>query len=178
MQLLVRFSIPRSEFIGARVQSSTAFSFCQPGPRVLRVFAGENKRQPNFIDIGAGSRRGWDEVKVNRSTQGSEVKKGKSSLGKKAEPARTPVTQVDVRPEQQNLIVEATKRGRGGKTVTLIKGLQLQEESLEALCKTLKTKMGSGGAVKEGEIEIQGNHSAKLVEELLKMGYKAKKSGR
>lgn len=64
-------------------------------------------------------------------------------------------TQVDVRPEQQNLIVEATKRGRGGKTVTLIKGLQLQEESLEALCKTLKTKMGSGGAVKEGEIEIQ-----------------------
>lgn len=144
----------------------------------MRVFAGENKRQPNFIDIGAGSRRGWDEVKVNRSTQGSEVKKGKSSLGKKAEPARTPVTQVDVRPEQQNLIVEATKRGRGGKTVTLIKGLQLQEESLEALCKTLKTKMGSGGAVKEGEIEIQGNHSAKLVEELLKMGYKAKKSGR
>lgn len=62
---------------------------------------------------------------------------------------------VDVKPEQQNLIVEATKRGRGGKTVTVIKGLQLRTESLESLCKSLKVKMGSGGAVKDGEIEIQ-----------------------
>lgn len=62
---------------------------------------------------------------------------------------------VDTRPEQQSLIIEATKRGRGGKTVTVVKGLQLQQESLEALCKGLKVKMGSGGAVKDGEIEIQ-----------------------
>ena len=64
-------------------------------------------------------------------------------------------SQVDVEPEQQSPIVEATKRGRGGKTVTVIKGLQLRGESLEALCKSLKVKMGSGGAVKDGEIEIQ-----------------------
>jgi predicted translation initiation factor SUI1 len=64
-------------------------------------------------------------------------------------------SQVDVEPEQQNPIVEATKRGRGGKTVTVIKGLQLRVQSLEALCKSLKVKMGSGGAVKDGEIEIQ-----------------------
>lgn len=62
---------------------------------------------------------------------------------------------MDVKPEQQNLIVEATKRGRGGKTVTVIKGLQHQQESLAALCKSLKVKIGSGGAVKDGEIEIQ-----------------------
>lgn len=146
-------------------------------PRFLRVCAGDNKRQPNFIDIGGASRGGWDEVKVVRATQPSESKKGKR-FGKKTEPARTPVSQVDVEPEQQSPIVEATKRGRGGKTVTVIKGLQLRGESLEALCKSLKVKMGSGGAVKDGEIEIQGDHSAKLVEELLKLGYKAKKSGR
>lgn len=110
----------------------------------------------------------------------------------------------DVKPEHQNLIVEATKRGRGGKTVTVIKGLQLRTESLESLCKSLKVKMGSGGAVKDGEIVIQvrvssllscrndsrsvhqfmllhlvvqGDHSVKLVEELLKLGFQAKKVG-
>jgi hypothetical protein len=56
----------------------------------LRVCAGDNKRQPNFIDIGGASRGGWDEVKVLRATQPSESKKGKS-FGKKTEPARTPV---------------------------------------------------------------------------------------
>jgi translation initiation factor 1 len=62
---------------------------------------------------------------------------------------------VDLKPEQQNLVIEATKRGRGGKTVTVIKGLQLKHDSLDALCKALKMKIGSGGTVKDGEIELQ-----------------------
>ncbi len=62
---------------------------------------------------------------------------------------------VDLKPEQQNLVIEATKRGRSGKTVTVIKGLQLKQDSLDALCKALKMKIGSGGTVKDGEIELQ-----------------------
>ncbi len=62
---------------------------------------------------------------------------------------------VDLKPEQQSLVIEATKRGRGGKTVTVIKGLQLKQDSLDALCKALKMKIGSGGTVKDGEIELQ-----------------------
>jgi translation initiation factor 1 len=62
--------------------------------------------------------------------------------------------------------------------VTVIKGLQLKQDSLDALCKALKMKIGSGGTVKDGEIELQGNHSVMLVDELVKLGYKAKKSGR
>ncbi|KAG0612017.1 hypothetical protein M758_7G184200 [Ceratodon purpureus] len=176
MQL--QLQLRRCEFLGAAVGSGEVhLRVSRRSARVLRVYAGDNKRQPNFIDIGGAARGGWDEVKVVRTAQPSEPKKGRS-FGKKPELARTPVSQVDVKPEQQSLIVEATKRGRGGKTVTVIKGLQLRVESLEALCKSLKVKMGSGGAVKDGEIEIQGDHTAKLVEELLKLGYMAKKSGR
>ena len=77
-------------------------------------------------------------------------------------------SQVDVKPEQQNLIVQATRRGRGGKTVTVIKGLQLRVESLEALCKRLKVTMGSGGAVKDGEIEIQVRFVTAHIQSFLK----------
>lgn len=181
MQLLCRSPLQQSEFLAAgRVRASQPLSSLshRSHQRVLRVFAGDNKRQPNFIDIGAASRGGWEEVKVVRTTPPSEPKKGKSFAKKADATPRTPVSLVDVKPEEQELVVEATKRGRGGKTVTLIKGLQLRAESLESLCKRLKVKMGSGGAVKDGEIEIQGDLSAKLVEELLKLGYKAKKSGR
>lgn len=82
------------------------------------------------------------------------------------------------RPQQQRaVIVQATKRGRGGKTVTVISGLQLGKDGLDALAKQLKAQLGTGGAVKGGEIEIQGDHALKLTEELKRQGYNAKKSG-
>ena len=91
MQLLCRSPFHRSEFLAAGVGSGEAVRFpVRRSPRFLRVCAGDNKRQPNFIDIGGASRGGWDEVKVVRATQPSESKKGKR-FGKKTEPARTPV---------------------------------------------------------------------------------------
>lgn len=80
-------------------------------------------------------------------------------------------------PNQQNLRVQASRKGRGGKTVTVISGFQASSEVLTALLKTLKTQCGTGGTVKENEIEIQGDHKQKLVEILVKLGYKAKVSG-
>jgi translation initiation factor 1 len=150
---------------------------------VVVVVAGDNKRQPNYIDIGVGSRAACDEVKIVRISSQQPLEgptKSKSSSKRNPPPLkrRTSLSTVDLKPEQQNLVIEATKRGRGGKTVTVIKGLQLKQDSLDALCKALKMKIGSGGTVKDGEIELQGNHSVMLVDELVKLGYKAKKSGR
>src|SRR5579883_2270599 len=67
--------------------------------------------------------------------------------------------------------------GRGGKGVSVITGLPLGEAALEGLCSRLKKLCGAGGAVKNGVIEIQGEHRARLVGELLKLGYPAKQSG-
>jgi translation initiation factor 1 len=67
--------------------------------------------------------------------------------------------------------------GRAGKGVSVISGLPLDEAGLAELATRLKRLCGAGGAVKNGVIEIQGDHRARLVEELLKLGYAAKLSG-
>ena len=67
--------------------------------------------------------------------------------------------------------------GRGGKGVSVISGLPLAEAELEALATQLKKTCGAGGAVKDGRIEIQGDHRDRLVAELAKLGYEAKRSG-
>src|SRR5579862_2362562 len=67
--------------------------------------------------------------------------------------------------------------GRGGKGVSVISGLPLGAEELEALATRLKKLCGAGGAVKDGTIEIQGEHRDRLVAELQKLGFEAKRSG-
>ena len=72
---------------------------------------------------------------------------------------------------QQKLRVGIEKKGRGGKTVTLIKGCIGSEEDLKDLGKLLKTKCGVGGSVKEGEIIIQGEFKQRIIELLKAEGY-------
>jgi translation initiation factor 1 len=67
--------------------------------------------------------------------------------------------------------------GRGGKGVTLISGLPFDEAQLEQLARRLKKLCGAGGAVKNGLIEIQGEHRDRLVAELCKLGLEARRSG-
>ena len=68
-------------------------------------------------------------------------------------------------------------RGRKGAGVTVISGIPLDGDELKALAKELKTLCGGCGTVKEGVIEIQGDHRDRVVEELAKRGWKAKRSG-
>ncbi len=73
--------------------------------------------------------------------------------------------------------VQIESKGRGGKTVSLVTGLALNDDALKTLASELKRICGAGGAVKERVIEIQGDHRDVLVAELKKMGYKAKRVG-
>ena len=73
--------------------------------------------------------------------------------------------------------VRRESKGRGGKTVTTISGVPLAEEPLKELASALKKRCGCGGALKDGVIEIQGDHVELLLAELSKRGFRAKKSG-
>jgi translation initiation factor 1 len=68
-------------------------------------------------------------------------------------------------------------KGRAGKGVTTVTGLPLSASDLETLAARLKKRCGSGGTVREGVIEIQGEHRETIVAELGKLGWPAKKSG-
>lgn len=85
----------------------------------------------------------------------------------------------DLPPEnkQQVLVVQATRSGRKGKTVTVIRGFQASEETLTTVLKQLKTQCGSGGTIKDQTLEVQGEHKEKVVQVLSQLGYKVKISG-
>ena len=73
--------------------------------------------------------------------------------------------------------VSRETKGRKGKGVTLISGVPLGAEALVALTKDLKQRCGSGGTVKDGMIEIQGDHRDRLIVELQSRGYRVKRAG-
>jgi translation initiation factor 1 len=81
----------------------------------------------------------------------------------------------DVDPAKQVIRVVVDRKRRAGKTVTVASGFQHTPESLTSLAGALKKKCGSGGTAKDGEIEIQGDHVAKIAAELEKLGYRLKK---
>ena len=68
-------------------------------------------------------------------------------------------------------------KGRAGKGVTVVRGLALDDTALTALGKQLKTMCGSGGTVKDGVIEVQGDHAERILAVLVAMGIKAKRAG-
>ena len=74
--------------------------------------------------------------------------------------------------EQQEIKIYAVKR-RYGKTVTIIEGINASEIDIEDLAKQLKTRCASGGTVKEGNIELQGDHKKKVQSVLEDLGFKA-----
>jgi len=73
--------------------------------------------------------------------------------------------------------VSRSAKGRGGKTVTLIQGVPLDDAALTQLGKQLKAACGSGGTVKDGVIEVQGDHRELVQRQLVGQGYTVKLSG-
>ncbi|WP_461564352.1 translation initiation factor [Synechococcus sp.] len=78
---------------------------------------------------------------------------------------------------QQVVRVQRTKAGKGGKLVTLIKGLAASEVELKQLLKQLKAVAGTGGTIKDGVIELQGDQVAAAMAALEKDGYRPKQAG-
>ena len=106
--------------------------------------------------------------KLVYSTEEVIPRKGKPAVRKAPAP---------VDPAQCKATVRLDRKGRGGKMVTLIEGLQLSDGDCETLLKRFKTRFGTGGAVKNGALEIQGDHCDGIMAELGKMGYRPKRSG-
>ncbi len=73
--------------------------------------------------------------------------------------------------------VSRETKGRGGKAVTLVRGLALDAAALAALGKQLKAACGSGGTVKDGVIEVQGDHCERVIEALKAQGHSVKRAG-
>lgn len=73
--------------------------------------------------------------------------------------------------------VQRQTKGRGGKAVTVVTGLELDRSALSQLLKELKRRLGTGGAVKQFDLEIQGDRRTEVAAELEKQGFKVKLSG-
>lgn len=80
-------------------------------------------------------------------------------------------------PQQQTAYLHRESGGRGGKVVSVVKNLVLSEKDMKSLAKKLKQDCGTGGTVKDGVIEIQGEHRQKMAALLQKLGYKVKIAG-
>jgi translation initiation factor 1 len=123
----------------------------------------------------------------NASNKGLNGLADLAQLGGLVVKATVPVTSADVaaaaeaaaqvQREKDIVRVSRETKGRGGKAVTLVKGISLPDNALEALGKQLKTACGSGGTVKDGIIEVQGDHCERIVALLNAQGFKAKRAG-
>jgi translation initiation factor 1 len=80
-------------------------------------------------------------------------------------------------PTQHTAVIQRTSKGRGGKVVTVVKNLHLSPDDYKALTKHLKQTCGSGGTIKDGVIEIQGDHRETIAVALQHLGYKTKIAG-
>lgn len=94
-----------------------------------------------------------------------------------AQPAKNPAAAVPALQGNTSVRVSRERKGRGGKTVSLITGVMSREAGRQALLKLLKNKLGAGGALEGDVIIIQGDHRERIVEILNELGYKAKVAG-
>jgi translation initiation factor 1 len=85
------------------------------------------------------------------------------------------IPQADVDASKQTIRVAIDRKRRAGKSVTVAGGFQLSAESLSELAALLKKKCGAGGTAKDGEIEIQGEHMARIASELERLGYRVRR---
>lgn len=126
-----------------------------------------------------------DDAELVYSTDAGDLRRGKGGSppggnrgkkGKKEKKKRASEPPADASADG-SAKVRREKKGRGGKTVTAVYGLAVDEETLKKLGKTLKQACGAGGSVKNGVIEIQGDKADEVVSLLEKEGYSAKRAG-
>ena len=105
-----------------------------------------------------------------------------TGAGRMCPACRNPVAQCTCKqaaaPQGDGVVrVSRETKGRGGKAVTLVRGVALAPEQLAALGKELRTSCGCGGTVKDGVIEVQGDHADRIVDLLKTRGHDVKRAG-
>jgi len=78
-------------------------------------------------------------------------------------------------PAHERITVRLDRKGRSGKSVTVVEGLQISKRNREELLRELKAGLGAGGTVKDMSLEVQGDHRDALIAALTKLGYRARK---
>lgn len=127
-------------------------------------------------------------MKNNRTNTGLAALGGLGGLvystdtGRMCPDCRQPIAnclcKAQVLPKTDGVVrVSVQTKGRGGKSVTLVTGLPLDAQGLAALAKQLRSACGSGGTLKDGVVEVQGDHVATIMAALQKRGYAVKRSG-
>ncbi len=82
------------------------------------------------------------------------------------------------RPKGDGVVrISLDTKGRGGKAVTVVRGIALDTDALATLGKRLRSACGTGGTVKDGVIEVQGDHLARVTDSLVNEGWRVKRSG-
>lgn len=117
-----------------------------------------------------------DKGRLVYSTEHGQIGSPMDRQAKKKRPALNAAPAIK-NPAKQGVRVGRESKGRGGKTVCVIRGLNLPDAELKALLKRLQGRLGTGGAIKDGCIEIQGDHRDRLLALLEAEGHKAKASG-
>ena len=107
-----------------------------------------------------------------------------TDAGRMCPDCRKPIAQCACRsaatpPVASDGIVRVSRetKGRGGKAVTVVRGLAMDAAALDKLAKQLKAACGSGGTVKDGVVEVQGDHCEKVIAFLSAAGHKVKRAG-
>jgi len=121
-------------------------------------------------DLRPPDRRSSDDRPTVYSTEQGDLRK-QPPAGAAKPPA------VSVPPKQQTIYLHRESKGRGGKTVTLVKGLRLAPDDLKELARQLKQACGVGGTLREDVIEMQGDQREKLAPILREKGYQVKIAG-
>ncbi|MBF0557640.1 MAG: translation initiation factor [Nitrospirae bacterium] len=98
------------------------------------------------------------------------------TVSRKEKPDETPL-QTSAPAAQQKVTVRLDRKSRGGKTVTVIEGLQMPGNKLEELLRRLKAKLGTGGTIRDTSLEIQGDHRDAVLSTLKNIGFAPKRSG-
>ena len=94
------------------------------------------------------------------------------------QPVASCICKAQVLPQTDGVVrVSLQTKGRGGKSVTLVKGLPLDALALAAMAKQLRAACGSGGTVKDGVLEVQGDHVTTVMAALQKQSYVVKRAG-